>query len=78
MTTFTATTRTARTGRWHRLSDVAERLLWHRQDQALTSSGWQVTRHGRWHREYRHPAHLAAAIAATQNRTANHGSNCPQ
>jgi hypothetical protein len=54
----------ARPGLLARLLDAAEYRLWHDQDQALAGAGWQVTATGRWTRTYRHPAQLAAAIAA--------------
>jgi hypothetical protein len=53
-----------RPGLLARILDAAEYRLWHGQDQALAGAGWQVTATGRWTRTYRHPAQLAAAIAA--------------
>jgi hypothetical protein len=57
-----------RPGLLARLLDAAEYRLWHDQDQALTVAGWQITATGRWTRTYRHPAQLAAAIAAQATR----------
>ena len=49
-----------------RLLDRAERLLWEEQDAAKLAAGWQVIRIGRWHRKYRHPALVAAAVRTQQ------------
>jgi hypothetical protein len=51
-----------------RLLDGAERLLWEKQDAAKLADGWQVIRFGRWHRGYRHPALVAAAVQAQRGR----------
>jgi hypothetical protein len=48
------------------LLDRAERMVWERHDGAMRAAGWEVNRLGRWRRSYRHPARLAAAIAARQ------------
>jgi hypothetical protein len=51
-----------------RLLDRAERLLWEEQDAAKLAAGWQVVKLGRWHRTYRHPALVAAAVRSQQRR----------
>jgi len=48
-----------------RLLDGAERLLWEKQDAVKAAAGWQV---GRWHRTYRHPALVAAAVRSQERR----------
>jgi hypothetical protein len=58
----------ARPGLLARLLDAAEYRLWAGQDAELAAAGWQVTATGRWTRTYRHPALLAAAIAAQATR----------
>jgi hypothetical protein len=51
-----------------RLLDRAERLLWDKQDSAMTADGWQIVKLGRWHRLYRHPALLAGGVARQAQR----------
>lgn len=51
-----------------RLLDGAEQSLWGKQDAAKLAAGWQVIKIGRWHRMYRHPALIAAAVRAQQER----------
>jgi hypothetical protein len=45
------------------LTQATERRLWAAQDASLTAEGFTVVRLGRWGRQYRHPARLAAALA---------------
>jgi hypothetical protein len=51
-----------------RLLDGAERLLWEKQDAVKAAAGWQVIKIGRWHRTYRHPALVAAAVRSQERR----------
>ncbi len=51
-----------------RLLDTAERLLWEEQDARKAAAGWQVIKLGRWHRMYRHPALIAAAVRSQERR----------
>ena len=58
-----------------RLADRAERLVWQRHDTRAVAAGMQVTRTGRWTRQYRDPR-LAMALAAIAARAADQGAAC--
>lgn len=51
------------------LADRLEQLLWARQDAEMRAAGFEVTALGRWHRRYRHPAAVQAALARARAST---------
>lgn len=59
------------------LFDDAERLLWGRHDARNRAAGLTVERLGRWHRSYRHPERVAAALARRNAATAPAAGQSP-
>lgn len=58
-----------------RLADRTERIVWLRHDVRAVAAGLQVTRCGRWTRQYRDPR-LAMALNAIAARAADQGAAC--
>jgi len=59
-----------------RLADRAERLVWLRHDARAVAAGMQVTRTGRWSRQYRDPRLAMALAAIAARRAADQGAAC--
>jgi len=57
------------------LADRAERFVWLRHDARAVAAGMQVTRTGRWTRQYRDPR-MAMALNAIAARAADQGAAC--